>query len=158
MIAAEEPLRVGDVAPDFALRDQWGQTVRLSAYAGTWTALVFYPWAFSRVCQGELGALRDSLPRMASAGITALAISCDPMFSLRAFADADGFTFPLLSDHWPHGAVAQAYGVFDADTGAARRSTFLVAPDGRIGWAVHNAIGAARDLEDYLAAVSGHDM
>ena len=55
--------------------------------------------------------------------VQVVAVSCDPVFTLRAFADADGLTFPLLSDFWPHGAVASSYDVFDAERGCARRST-----------------------------------
>jgi mycoredoxin-dependent peroxiredoxin len=76
-----------------------------------------------------------------------LAVSCDPMFSLRAFAEQGGLDFPLLSDFWPHGEVAKAYGVFDADRGCAKRSTFIVDRDGLLRWSVHNAMGDARDLE-----------
>ncbi|MFT4010541.1 MAG: peroxiredoxin [Nocardioidaceae bacterium] len=149
------PLEVGQAAPDFALRDQHGQAVALSSYLGRRVAVVFYPWAFSRVCHGELRALRDALPRFESSGISVLAVSCDAMFSLRAFAEAGQLTFPLLSDHWPHGAAARAYGVFDPATGAAKRSTFLVGPDGHIAWAVHNGLGEARDLEQYLQVAAG---
>jgi mycoredoxin-dependent peroxiredoxin len=149
------PLAVGAEAPDFALRDQHGQTVTLSSYRGSRSVVVlFYPWAFSRVCTGELCALRDDLPHFQSDTVQLLAISCDPMFSLRAFAEADGFTFPLLSDHWPHGAVAQAYGVFNETTGASDRSTFIVDPGGTIRWTVHNAIPDARDLHAYQDALA----
>ena len=149
------PLEVGVPAPDFALRDQHGQTVTLSSYRGSKAVLlVFYPWAFSRVCGGELQALRDELPRFRTDTVELLAISCDPMFSLRAFGDAEKLAFPLLSDHWPHGEVARAYGVFNEQTGAADRSTYLVDRDGTVAWSVHNAIPDARDLEEYAAALA----
>jgi peroxiredoxin len=145
------PITAGHQAPDFALRDQHGQTVTLSAYRGRRpVVLVFYPWAFSRVCQGELTALRDALARFEEAGAGLLAVSCDPMFALRAFAEASGLTFPLLSDHWPHGAVASAFGVFDEAIGAATRSTFVIDRAGTVVWAVHNAIPYPRDLDEYL--------
>ena len=147
-------LAVGSEAPDFALRDQHGQTVTLSSYRGRAVVLVFYPWAFSRVCGSELRALRDDLPRFQNDDVALLAVSCDPMFSLRAFAEADGLEFPLLSDHWPHGGVAKAYGVFNETTGAADRSTFVVDRSGRIAWSVHNAIPDARDLEEYAAVLA----
>jgi len=93
-------------APDFALRDQHGQVVRLSSFRGEKTVVVmFYPYAFSGVCTGELRAVRDRLPQLQSEHVALLAVSCDPMFSLRAFAEADGLGFPLLSDFWPHADV-----------------------------------------------------
>jgi peroxiredoxin len=148
-------LPVGAEAPDFSLRDQHGQTVTLSSYRGSRAVVVvFYPWAFSRVCTGELRSLRDEQPLFESDDVQLLAVSCDPMFSLRAFADADGLTFPLLSDHWPHGEVARAFGVFNETTGASDRSTFIVDREGTIAWAVHNAIPDSRDLQEYVEVLS----
>lgn len=147
---------VGAEAPDFALRDQHGRTVTLSSYRGSKAVVVlFYPWAFSRVCGTELSALRDDRTSFQNDRVELLAISCDPMFSLRAYAEAEGFGFPLLSDHWPHGAVAASYGVFNPETGAADRSTYLVDSHGTISWSVHNAIPDARDVAELVAALAG---
>ncbi|HET7388574.1 MAG TPA: peroxiredoxin [Nocardioidaceae bacterium] len=155
-------LETGSEAPGFALRDQHGQLVELASLRGRKAAvLMFYPYAFSRVCTGELWEVRDSLPRFESAEVQLLAISCDPMFTLRAFADADRLEFPLLSDFWPHGEVARAYDVFDEEHGCARRSTFIVDRDGVLRWSVHNQMSEARDLGEQaeilakLAAESG---
>ena len=144
-------LEVGSPAPDFTLRDQHGRSVSLSSFAGEKpVVLVFYPFAFSRVCTGELAGIRDVLPRFEEAGAQLLGLSCDPMFSLRAFADQDGLEMPLLSDFWPHGAVASAYGVLDEGKGCARRSTFIVDRNGRLRWSVHREMSEARDAEEYL--------
>ncbi len=148
-------LRVGDPAPDFELKDQHGQSVRLSSFRGEKTVVVmFYPFAFSGVCTGELCEVRDNLPRFDSEETVLLAISCDMMFSLRAFAERDGLEFSLLSDFWPHGAVAEKYGVFDAERGCANRSTFIVDKDGVLRWNVHNAMPQARDLDEQLKVVA----
>jgi peroxiredoxin len=142
------PLQVGDDAPDFTLRDQHGQTVRLSSYAGKKAVLiVFYPFAFSGVCTGELTGFRDRLGDFETDETTVLAISCDPIYTQRAFADRDGIFFPLLADFWPHGVVAKAYGVFDDEAGSPLRSSFVVDRSGKITWAVHNQMGEARDLD-----------
>ena len=109
---------MGTTAPDFTLRDQFGQDVTLSEFRGNKAvALVFYPFAFSGVCTGELCGIRDRLDEFLTFDTEILAISCDPIYSLRAFSDADGLNFPLLSDFWPHGEVTRAYGVFDDDAG-----------------------------------------
>jgi peroxiredoxin len=148
MATAAVPV-AGDEAPDFELRDQHGRSVRLSSYRGAKAVvLMFYPYAFSRVCTGELQAVRDSGPAMVSPDVEVLAVSCDPMFALRELADREGLEFPLLSDFWPHGAVASAYGVFDEEKGCARRSTFVVDRAGVVRWAVHNAMPDARDLAE----------
>lgn len=148
-------LSVGQPAPDFTLRDQNGRDVSLAELrADRAVLLVFYPFAFSGICTGELGEIRDDLGRFESEQVTTVAISCDPMFSLRAWADQEGYFFPLLSDFWPHGQVARAYGVLDDERGMARRGTFLVDPAGRVAWSLVNPTGQARDFTGYHEALA----
>jgi mycoredoxin-dependent peroxiredoxin len=145
-------LSVGTPAPDFRLRDQFGQEVTLSSFAGQKTvALVFFPWAFSNVCTSEMAVIRDRLDEFLTFDTEVLAISTDATYSLRVFADTDGLNFPLLSDFWPHGSVATSYGVFDAELGVARRSSFVIDKEGVIRWAVHHELPQARDLGEHLA-------
>ncbi len=144
---------IGTAAPDFALRDQHGATVRLSELRGRKVVLVFYPFAFSRVCTGELSALRDRWDAFDREDVVVLGLSCDPVYALRAFADADGLALSLLSDFWPHGAVATAYGVFDPARGAPRRSTVIVDRDGTVVWGVHHEPPDPRDPDEYLAVL-----
>lgn len=149
------PLSVGDVAPDFALSDQHGQTVRLSDLRGHRAALVvFYPWAFSGICGGELRALQEALGDLVADDVAVLAVSTDSMYALRAFADQQGYTFPMLSDFWPHGAVSEAYGVLHPEIGIALRGTFLVDRDGVVRWAVVKGIPDARDVDEYKKALA----
>ena len=144
-------LTLGGPAPDFTLRDQFGQDVTLSQFRGhKAVALLFYPYAFSGVCTGELAGIRDRLSEFMTFDTEVLAISCDAVYSLRAFADSDGLNFPLLADFWPHGEVARAYDVFDDSKGVARRSSYVVDPDGLIAWSVHNAMPQGRDLDEHL--------
>ena len=141
-------LQIGDSAPDFTLRDQHGQEVSLSSFAGQKAVLlVFYPYAFSGVCTGELTGFRDRLGDFETDDTTLLGISCDPMYTQRAFADRDGIFFPLLADFWPHGEVAAAYGVLDESEGCASRSSFVVDKAGIVRWVMHSERGEARDLD-----------
>jgi len=148
------PLSVGDAAPEFNLPDQDRQVVSLSDLRGTPVLLVFYPFAFSGICTGELCQLRDELATYTDAGVRVLGISCDPVYSLKAFKAQEGLDFPLLSDFWPHGAVAQAYGVFNERAGMAVRGTFLVDADGRIAFAEVNSPGDAREQAGWKDAVA----
>lgn len=149
------PLSVGAPAPDFALRDQHGQTVRLSDLRGRKAVLlVFYPWAFSGVCGGELTALQAALDDLVADDLEVLTVSTDSMYALRAFADQQGFTFPMLSDFWPHGEVAEAYGVLHPEIGIALRGSFLVDRDGAVRWTVVKGITDARDVDDYRKAIA----
>jgi peroxiredoxin len=144
---------VGSEAPDFIARNQHGEQIRLSEYRGRRpVVLVFYPYAFSRVCTSELDALRDRPDLAAAAEI--LAVSCDPMFTLRAYAEAQRLEFALLSDFWPHGSIASQYGVFDAERGCAVRGTFVVDQAGIIRWSVVKGIPEARDPDEYVKALA----
>ena len=144
-------LELGGAAPDFTLRDQFGQDVTLSSFRGRKAVvMLFYPYAFSGVCTGEMAGVRDRLAEFLTFETEVLAISCDPVYSLRAFADQDGLNFPLLSDFWPHGEVARSFDVFDEAKGCPRRSSYVVDKDGRVRWAVHNAMPDGRDLDEHL--------
>jgi peroxiredoxin len=147
-------IQQGDEAPDFELRDSTGQPVRLSDYRGKKAVvLVFYPFAFSGICTGELCTIRDRLESFSNEDVETLAVSVDAPPALKAFAAKEGLDFPLLADFWPHGAVAEAYGVFNPDVGAAERGTFVIDRDGRVAYSVHNGLGEARDDEAYVAAL-----
>lgn len=149
------PVEVGHEAPDFTLRDQFGADVALSSFRGAKNVvLVFFPWAFSGICTGELCALRDQLPELSDDDTVTLAVSCDSVFAQKAFAERDGYTFPLLSDVWPHGATAQAYGVFVEERGAALRATFIIDKQGVVRWSVVHGIGEARDPGEYAKALA----
>jgi len=144
-------LSLGGPAPDFTLRDQFGQDVRLSSYRGTKAVVIFfYPYAFSGVCTGEMAGIRDRLDEFLTFETEVLAISCDPVYALRAFADQDGLNFPLLSDFWPHGEVSRSFDVFDEKKGCSRRSSYVIDKDGMVRWAVHNAMPEGRDLDEHL--------
>lgn len=147
-------VEVGQPAPDFTLKDQHGVPVRLSELRGKKIVLVFYPLSFSPVCHGELAAIRDGFADSVPPDVQVLAVSVDSMFSQRAWADQEGFSFPLLSDFWPHGEVARAYGVLDEDRGLALRGTFIIDGDGVVRWSVVNPIGSARDLDEYRRALA----
>ena len=148
-------LEIGSPAPEFALRDQHGQVVSLADFAGERNvALVFYPFAFSGICTGELCELRDNIGVFDEANVQLVGVSCDPMHAQRAWAEQEKYEFPLLSDFWPHGEVARAYGVFDERIGFAIRGTFLVDRGGILRWSIVNGPGEARPLSAYREAVA----
>jgi len=145
---------VGDVAPEFSLPDQDKQVVSLAELRGAPVLLVFYPFAFSGICTGELCQLRDELATYTDAGVRVLAISTDPVFTLKAWRDQQGFGFQLLSDFWPHGATTQTYGVFNEKAGMALRGTFLLDADGKVTFAEVNEPGDAREQSGWKDAVA----
>ncbi|MER7178503.1 peroxiredoxin [Streptomyces hyaluromycini] len=147
-------IQVGDKAPDFELKDNHGRTVRLSDFRGEKNVvLLFYPFAFTGVCTGELCELRDNLPKFEDRDTQLLAVSNDSIHTLRVFAEQEGLEYPLLSDFWPHGETSRAYGVFDEAKGCAVRGTFVIDREGVVRWTVVNALPDARDLNEYVTAL-----
>ncbi|MDD7836991.1 MULTISPECIES: peroxiredoxin [Paenarthrobacter] len=144
----------GQSAPDFELLNQHGEPVRLTDYRGVNVVVVFFPFAFSGICTGELCEIRDNIAQFNDSNATVLAISVDSKFAQRAYAEHEGFDFDLLADFWPHGAVARQYGVFDEASGMALRGTFIIDVDGIIRYVVVNARGKARDFEEYRSALA----
>ncbi len=146
---------VGASAPTFTLSDQHGTPFGLTEQLSQGPVfVVFYPFAFSGTCTGELTGLLDLDDQMRATGVQVVGISCDALFALRAFSDASSIGFPLLSDFWPHGAVASAYGVFDTERGCSRRGSFLIDRDATIAWSVLNELSEARNIADHLTAAA----
>ena len=148
------PVQVGSLAPEFTLPDADRAPVSLLEFRGKKAVLVvFYPFAFSGICTSELTALREDLDTFQNDRVQVLAISTDPAPALKAWAAAQHFEFPLLSDFWPHGEVAKAYGVLHEQGGMAVRGTFLVGTDGIVSFAEVNGPGEARDQSSWKRAV-----
>lgn len=146
-------IEVGAKAPEFTLKDYNNEQVSLSdVYADKPVLLVFYPFAFSGICTGELCQLRDDFSSFE--GVQVLGVSVDTPFSLKVWAAQEGYKFPLLSDFWPHGAVAQQYGVFNDKAGMANRGTFLIDKTGVVRFAEVNQPGEARDQEAWKKAIA----
>ena len=148
-------LEIGQAAPDFTLNNQFGEKVTLSSFQGKKNVvLVFYPYSFTGTCTGELCALRDDLSSFQNENAELLAVSVDSMFTQKVFAAQENYNFPVLSDFWPHGATAQAYGIFNEATGSAIRGTFIIDKAGILRWQVVNGMGDARNTADYKGALA----
>jgi peroxiredoxin (alkyl hydroperoxide reductase subunit C) len=146
---------VGAQAPDFTLKDQNNQTVQLSDFRGRkHVLLVFYPLAFTGICQGELQEVRDNLSDYQNDAVQVLTVSVDSVYSHKVWAEQEGFTFPLLADFWPHGAVARSYGVFNETAGIANRGTFVIDPEGVVRFAEMTMPGEAREQKAWRQLLS----
>ncbi|MEU6859888.1 peroxiredoxin [Glycomyces sp. NPDC046736] len=145
----------GTLAPGFTLKDQNNQEVSLADFAGDkHVLLVFYPFAFTGVCEGELCGIRDNLDAYQTDDVQVLSVSVDSPFAHKVWAQREGFEFPLLSDFWPHGEVAQAYGVFNAEKGMANRGTFVIDKEGVVRFSEMNLPGEARDQAAWQKALA----
>jgi peroxiredoxin Q/BCP len=130
--AAEETLNAGEMAPEFSLVDQHGDTRALADYRGEWVVLYFYPKNDTPGCTTEACAFRDDYFMLRERGARVLGVSLDSAESHAAFAEKYGLPFPLLAD--TEGEVARAYGSLWGiwPLRFAKRHTFIVDPDGRI--------------------------
>jgi len=144
-------IAVGMEAPEFDLELIRGERVRLGDFRGRRNVLlVFHPFAFTPVCEEEALDLQENLPAFDSAETDVILVSCDPPPARQAWKEKLGLTYTLASDFWPHGAAARAYGIFDEETGASIRGTFLIDMGGSVVWSLVNDAGARRD--DLVAA------
>jgi peroxiredoxin Q/BCP len=133
---ANEPLKPGVKAPSFKLPSSTGETIDLADYAGKTVVLYFYPRADTPGCTKEACGFRDAIAGYKKLGVPVLGISPDPVKDVTKFAEKFNLNFPLLADE-DH-AVTEKYGVWQEKSmygkkywGAAR-TTFIIAPDGKI--------------------------
>lgn len=134
-------LATGDPAPSFTLPDASGTPVSLSSFSGQRVLLYVYPAAMTPGCTKQACDFRDDLRSFTSAGIQVVGLSPDKPEKLARFRDAEGLTFPLLSD--PSKETLEAYGAYGEKKLYGKtvvgviRSTFLIAPDGTIEQAMY---------------------
>jgi peroxiredoxin len=150
------PAEIGQPAPDFTRPSTTGEPVTLSQFQGVKpVVLVFIPFSFTGVCEGELCTIRDDFTAFTSGGAQVLVVSTDPAPSQKMWADQQGWTFPMVSDFWPHGEIAKAYGAFNEDRGCANRVTVVIDEAGTIvDWFGTENLGTARPLERYEEAMA----
>ena len=148
-------VEVGQEAPDFEIKNQFGELVKLSDLRGKKNVvLVFYPFAFTPTCTTELCTIRDEKVSFENDDVQVYGISTDPAPSLKVFAEQEKIEYPLLSDFYPHGAVAQQYGAFLEERGFATRATFVIDKEGVVRWSVVNSPADARNTDEYRAALA----
>ncbi len=148
-------IEIGQAAPAFAGTDQHGEERSLDGLRGAPVLLVFHPFSFTGICQEELCEIRDDHSRYEAAGVQVVVVSCDPAPAQKRWAEEQGWNFPVLSDFWPHGAIAQAYGVFNEERGCAFRATFLIGADGTVVDAfATDALGTRREADRTTEALA----
>jgi peroxiredoxin len=128
-------IETGSEAPEFDLEVDRESRVRLSDFRGRRNVLlVFHPFAFTPICEEEARDLQENLPAFESADTEVVLVSCDSVPARQAWKRALELTYTLASDFWPHGEAARRYGVFDEESGAEIRGTFLIDKEGTVVW------------------------
>jgi peroxiredoxin len=139
-------IHTGNKAPEFDLEVKPGERVRLSDFAGRRNVLlVFHPFAFTPLCELEAQDLQENLDAFRNAETEVVFVSCDTSAARQAWREQLGAEYTFASDFWPHGAAAEAYGVFDESSGAPLRGTFLIDKRGTVVWSLVNDQHTRRD-------------
>ena len=148
-------LKVGDEAPEISLRSTGGGVFKLSEQRGKNVVLAFFPAAFSGVCSQQMPQIQSKIGDFESSEAVVVGISVDNNWSQQAWAQQMALSFPLLSDFYPHGAVAEKYGVLHA-AGIAERAIIGIDKDGKVGYIdVSPAFSEIPDTGACLAALKG---
>jgi peroxiredoxin len=151
---ADKTLNVGDVAPDFTLKDQNGNQVTLSSLRGTKVVLSFHPLAWTRVCTIQMQDLEQHKVDLGRLDAVALGLSVDSTPSKKAWGDDIGVVqTPLLADFWPHGEVARLYGVFREEHGSSERAVLIVDEGGVVRFKKVYPIRQVPDIQEIMGAL-----
>ena len=126
-------IAAGEPAPEFSLVRSEGPPFTREDLLGRTTVFVFYPFAFSPVCTDQLSVYNELLDDFAARGATLYGVSCDAMWSQRAFKDQLGIDIEQLSDFEPKGATCRAFGVLHPK-GFPQRALVVIGPDGVVKW------------------------
>lgn len=145
-------IQAGSRLFDFSLENQYGETITSTGLSNGRVLVVFYPWAFSRVCGSELATLQEHYEFFAQHQVRIVAISVDHKFTLRNYAQSLDLQFELLADFWPHGAVAQRADAFDHERGVATRLTLYLV-DGEVRDIFRSEMTQPRSVQEYKEAV-----
>lgn len=150
------PAEIGAPAPDFALRNQDKNEVSLESFRGRNTVLVFIPFPFTSICDGEVCEIRDNLSRFEELDANVVVITAHALQTNKQWAVTEGLNFPVLSDFWPHGEVSRAYGSFNEALGVANRATYVLDADGVVRQIIAtDSLGTAREFDAYVEALAG---
>jgi peroxiredoxin len=146
---------VGQPAPEFALKDQSQQEVKLADFKGKKNVvLVFYPLDWSPTCTNEHACMVNDMKKFESLNAQVLGVSVDSVWSHKAFAEKMKIAYPLLADFNPRGAMADKYGVYLADKGITGRAIVIVNKQGNVAWVKNYDIPVVPDINEVAQALS----
>jgi peroxiredoxin len=151
-----ETIKVGDEAIDFTLKDQEGNEVSLSQFEGKRILLSFHPLAWTGVCTKQMQSLEENLKTLESLNTVALGLSVDSVPCKKAWADDMGVEKTrLLSDFWPHGGVAQKYGLFIDEKGISNRANVLIDENRKVVFVKIYDIPQLPDINEIIDFIKG---
>lgn len=146
---------IGQIAPDFQLHSQDREAVGLESLKGDKSLVVFIPFPFTGICDGEACMLRDETAALRDLDAKVVVITAHAVPTNKQWAVENDLNFPVLSDFWPHGEVSRAFGAFNEDRGVANRYTFVLDADGIVRDVINtDSLGTAREFQLYREALA----
>ncbi len=143
-------IKVGGKAPDFTLKDHRGQEFKLSSHKGEKVLLSFHPLAWTSICAQQMQALEEHFGDLQGINTVTVGISVDSVPCKKAWAESlEVEKTPLLADFWPHGGVAQAYGIFRKE-GFSERANIILDSHHRVAWVKIYPIRELPDIQEVL--------
>lgn len=149
-------IEVGAIAPDFTLKNHKNEEVKLSDFRGRKVLLSWHPLAWTSVCTDQMRALDVNFTRFEQLNTVALGMSVDPVASKTAWAAVLALrNTSLPSDFWPHGKVADDYGIFNPDNGTSERANILIDEEGKVAWVKVYPRRQLPDIEEVFRVIEG---
>jgi peroxiredoxin len=154
MDVRERRVKVGDMAPDFVLKDQDGKDFKLSDQKGKRVLLSFHPLAWTDVCAKQMVSLEQNYATFESLRTVPVGLSVDAGPSKKAWADNLGIKrLALLADFWPHGEVAKLFDIFRDKNGFSERANIIVDEGGKIVFFKTYPISQLPDVNELIEAL-----
>ncbi len=148
-------INVGDMVPDFKLKDHNGNDHTLSGYKGKKVILSFHPLAWTGLCTTQMQQLDGKFDKIAELGGVGLGLSIDSTFTKHAWAKDMGVEkTPLLSDFWPHGGYSAELGLFRDVEGTSKRAVVIVDTAGKVAWKKVYPVSELPDIEEIMKALA----
>lgn len=149
-------IEAGVIAPDFTLKNHKNEDVKLSDFRGRKVLLSWHPLAWTSVCTDQIRALDVNFTRFEQLNTVALGMSVDPVASKTAWAAVLSLrNTSLPSDFWPHGKVAEDYGIFNPDNGTSERANILIDEEGKVAWVKVYPRRQLPDIEEVFRVIEG---
>jgi peroxiredoxin len=150
----EKKLKVGDAARNFTLKDQNDQGFRLADFKGKKVLLSFHPLAWTSVCAEQMKSLEKNKGAFDALKTVAVGVSIDTVPSKKAWAESLGIkNTRLLSDFWPHGQVAEAYGIFRGKDGFSERANIIIDEKQKVAFFKIYKLGQLPDIQEIIDAL-----
>ena len=154
MAESKSQLEKGQIAPDFALKDQDGKEFKLSNLKGKRVLLSFHPLAWTGICAKQMQSLESNKDQFESLNTVPVGLSVDSVPNKKAWAEHLGIkNVRLLSDFWPHGYVAKLYGIFREKEGFSERANIVVDENGKIAFSRVYELAQLPDIEEILKVI-----